>query len=154
MRIRLETQRYLNKHYVIDSKLELWKLHIDLISLFNCDSETAKHEINYWLSDKTDNRELLEYEYPYDFLNTLYSECSKKTIDNYIVRYINKEGIIMFELDLNINYFYCNNNLVWAVLKNKYHFMFDSTSSMINNWLFETLKLSDFTPFFKMFNTK
>jgi len=144
--IRYEVQRYLSKHYVINSSIELWRIHIDLINLFNCDSEEAKSHILHYLSDKTDTKELLEYEYPYEFLNAKLSECTTRVTDENTTQYINKDGDWIFNLDLENKYFWVKYSLVWAVFENRYTPKYSDIQGIIKTWLLEAFKLRDVRP--------
>ena len=108
--------------------------------------DEAKSHIIRYLSDKTDNKNLLEYEYPYEFLNKIFSGCTEKVINKNKTEYVNKEGNWVFELDLKNKYFWVKYSLVWAVFENIYTLKYSDIQGIIKSWLYDTFKLRDITP--------
>lgn len=114
--------------------------------------DEAKSHILHYVSDKTDNSSLLEYEYPYEFLNTKLSECTEKIINKNKTEYVNKGGDWVFELDIEKQFFWVRRSLVWAVFEDRYIHNYYDIQDIIKTWLYDTFKLRDITPFVIVIN--
>ena len=109
--------------------------------------DEAKLHILHYLSDKTGNKKLLEYEYPYEFLNKILSECTERVTDENTTQYISKEGNWVFELAIESKLFWVKNVPVWAVFENRYTLKYSDIQHIIQTWLYDAFKLRDVTPY-------
>ena len=105
--------------------------------------DEAKSHILHYVSDNSD---LLEYEYPYEFLNKILSECTERVTDKNTTEYINKEGKHIFELEIENKSFWVKYSLVWAVFENRYTLKYSDIQHIIKTWLLEAFKLRGVTP--------
>jgi len=145
---RIEVIRFLTRHYPISDDMALWRAHIEICEYFNMTPDEAKSHILHYLSDKTNNKQLLEYEYPYEFLNAKLSECTKEVINKNKTDYVNKGGEWVFELNLGNKCFWVRYTLVWKVFENRYTPKYYDIQGIIKTWLYDAFKLRDVTPYF------